>query len=224
MYPSFSTTSATTTFSTSVNRMGTLPAVSVDASTSDAALVQGLISDSPMAWREFSRRFGPLMFRSISRVLNRFSYLSEDDCHEVYSSLCLQLLSSDKKKLRSYDENRGAKLSTWLGMLANHAAYDHLRRRRREPNTEELDCADTLSAERPSPFERCALNQQASRVASLLSDLSDKDREFMVLYYGEGLEAEQVALEMGISVKTVYSKKHKIRAKLANIVGQNEAA
>lgn len=224
MYPSFSTASATTTFSSTVNRVGTLSALRVDASTSDVALVQALIADCPTAWREFSRRFGPLMYRSISRVLNRFSYLSEDDCHEVYSTLCLQLLSSDKKKLRSYDEERGTKLSTWLGMLANHAAYDHLRRRRREPNTEELDCAQTVSAERPSPFERCALKQQAARVASLLSDLSDKDREFMLLYYGEGLEAEQVALEMGISVKTVYSKKHKIRAKLANIIAQHEAA
>jgi RNA polymerase sigma-70 factor (ECF subfamily) len=224
MYPSLSSASAATTFSTSATRVATLSALRIDAATSDAALVERLIADCPAAWREFSRRFGPLMYRSISRVLNRFSYLSEDDCQEVYSTLCLQLLSSDKKKLRSYDQERGTKLSTWLGMLANHAAYDHLRRRRREPNTEDLDCADTLTAERPSPFERCALNQQAARVASLLSDLSDKDREFMVLYYGEGLEAEQVALEMGISVKTVYSKKHKIRAKLANIVGQHEAA
>ena len=164
------------------------------------------------------------MYRSISRVLNRFSYVSEDDCQEVYSTLCLQLVAADKKKLRSYDDARGAKLGTWLGMLANHAAYDHLRRRRREPNTEELGSAETLSTERPSPFERCALNQEASRVSRLLADLSDKDREFMVLYYGEGLEAEQVAVEMGISVKTVYSKKHKIRARLAQILAQHEAA
>lgn len=195
-----------------------------DGETSEAALVQGLLSDVPAAWREFSRRYGALMYRSISRVLNRFSYVSEDDCQEVYSSLCLQLIAADKKKLRTFDEGRGTKLSTWLGMLANHAAYDHLRRRRREPHTEELGNADTLCTERPSPFERCALKQEASQVSNLLSDLSDKDREFMVLYYGEGLEAEQVALEMGISIKTVYSKKHKIRARLANILAQHEAA
>ncbi len=195
-----------------------------DRETPDAQLVEGLVADSPAAWREFSRRYGALMYRSISRVLNRFSYVSEDDCQEVYSTLCLQLVAADKKKLRSYDDARGAKLGTWLGMLANHAAYDHLRRRRREPNTEELGSAETLSTERPSPFERCALNQEASRVSRLLADLSDKDREFMVLYYGEGLEAEQVAVEMGISVKTVYSKKHKIRARLAQILAQHEAA
>lgn len=202
----------------------TSSAVRFNSETPDAELVNGLIADCSAAWREFSRRYGGLMYRSITRVLNRFTYLSEDDCQEVYSTLCLQLIASDKKKLRSFDEGRGNKLSSWLGMLANHAAYDHLRRRRREPNTEELGTADSLTAERPSPFERCALRQEASRVASLLSDLSEKDREFMVLYYGEGLDAEEVALEMGISVKTVYSKKHKIRARLASILAQHEAA
>jgi RNA polymerase sigma-70 factor (ECF subfamily) len=217
MYPSLTTPSA-------VAPSYSAKSLTFDRDTGDAELVEGLLTDSPSAWREFSRRYGALMYRSISRVLNRFSYVSEDDCQEVYSALCLQLVAADKKKLRTYDQNRGTKLSTWLGMLANHAAYDHLRRRRREPNTEELGSADDLTLERPSPFERCALKQQAAQVSSLLSDLSEKDREFMVLYYGEGLEAEEVALEMGISVKTVYSKKHKIRARLSSILAQHEAA
>ncbi len=34
--------------------------------------------------------------------------------------------------------------------------------------------------------------------------------EFITLYYGEGLEPEEIGRRMGISVKTVYSKKHKI--------------
>jgi RNA polymerase sigma-70 factor, ECF subfamily len=217
MYPSLNTNAAATVpYQSTVTRF--------DGETPDVELVKGLIADSSSAWREFSRRYGALMYRSISRVLNRFSYLSEDDCQEVYSTLCLQLVAADKKKLRSYDDGRGVKLSTWLGLLSNHAAYDHLRRRRREPSTEELGSIESLSTERPSPFERCAIKQEATRVASLLADLSEKDREFIVLYYGEGLEAEQVALEMGISVKTVYSKKHKIRARLANILAQHEAA
>ena len=45
----------------------------------------------------------------------------------------------------------------------------------------------------------------------------------MVLYYAEGLEAEQVAEEMGISVKTVYSKKHKIRTRLAELLARSAA-
>jgi RNA polymerase sigma-70 factor (ECF subfamily) len=41
----------------------------------------------------------------------------------------------------------------------------------------------------------------------------------VALYYGDGLTPEHVAERLGISVKTVYSKKHKIQRKLCEIVG-----
>jgi RNA polymerase sigma-70 factor, ECF subfamily len=196
----------------------------VDVNTSDGPLVAALLNDSATAWREFDRRYSRLMFHAIARVLRRFSRVSDDDCQEVYSSLCVQLLAHDKKKLRSYDGARGAKLGTWLTLLANHAAYDHLRRCRREPATEDVTTVVQLTADGASPFDKCALRQEAQRVSVVLNDLSDKDREFMVLYYTEGLQPEEVAAEMGISVKTVYSKKHKIRARLAGILAEHEAA
>ena len=36
----------------------------------------------------------------------------------------------------------------------------------------------------------------------------------MLLHFGQGMAPEQVAVEMGISVKTVYTKKHKLRGRL----------
>ena len=56
-----------------------------------------------------------------------------------------------------------------------------------------------------------------------LGDFSEKDRTFMVLYYARGLEAEEVAEEMQISLKTVYSKKHKIRAHLRRCLEERKA-
>ena len=62
----------------------------------------------------------------------------------------------------------------------------------------------------------------------LLSDFTDKDRTFVELYYQKGLEADEIAAEMQISLKTVYSKKHKIRAHLVrclqNIAGDSPIA
>jgi RNA polymerase sigma-70 factor, ECF subfamily len=49
----------------------------------------------------------------------------------------------------------------------------------------------------------------------------DRDRarppraQFLSLYFGRNLSVEEVAAEMGISVKTVYSKKHKLLTRLA---------
>lgn len=191
----------------------------------EALLIERLLADDAEGWREFNTRYSRLIHRCISKVLNRFSpVVTSDDTSEIYASLCLQLLARDKHKLRTFDGNRGTKLSTWLGLLATHAAYDFLRSRRRDPRADELVDTEQLRASTPPPDEVCEIQQRSRWIADLLRDFSDKDREFMSLYYGEGLSPEQVALEMGISVKTVYSKKHKIQARLEMIIARRQLA
>jgi len=100
----------------------------------DATLVRALIADDASAWREFNTRFSRLVLSTISRVTARFSaVVSQEDMREIYATFCVQLLANDKIKLRSFDPQRGNKLSTWLGLLASHTAYDFLRGARREP-------------------------------------------------------------------------------------------
>ena len=48
----------------------------------------------------------------------------------------------------------------------------------------------------------------------MLAGFSEKDRTFVALYFGQGMEAEAIAGQMEISLKTVYTKKHKIREHL----------
>lgn len=187
-------------------------------------LVQRLLADDARAWERFSACYSRVVQRCIARVLNRFGRLtSDEDCREVYSILLLQLLKNDKRKLRSYDPERGARLSTWLGMLATHAAYDFLRSRRRDPRTEETD-QEPPSTGTPTPYDICAVREEVRQIEALLGDFSDKDRQFVNLYFEEGLEPEQIAEQMGISVKTVYSKKHKIRCRLESLIGQSALA
>jgi RNA polymerase sigma-70 factor, ECF subfamily len=188
---------------------------------SEAELVQALLTDDALAWREFNERYSRLMYRCISRVISRFGGVtSQDDVREVYSTLCLQLLAKDKHKLRSFDPERGTKLGTWLGMLATHAAYDLLRSKRRMPHVEALDASSPVKLNRPAPDEVCDARQRARLVCELLQEFSEKDRQFFQLYFGEGLDPEQVAEQMQISVKTVYSKKHKIRSRLETLLSQ----
>jgi RNA polymerase sigma-70 factor (ECF subfamily) len=58
----------------------------------------------------------------------------------------------------------------------------------------------------------------------MMGKLSSKDQMFIRLYFGEGLAPEKIAAEMGISVKTVYSKKHKIGAKLEALLKEQRMA
>ena len=182
---------------------------------SDAELVRALIADDARAWREFNTRFSRLILSTISRVTARFrGVVSQEDVREIYATFSVQLLANDKNKLRSFDPARGNKLSTWLGLLASHTAYDFLRSARREPKRAAMSEAEDLYTPLPDPCESALMRERASLVGKLLADFTDKDRAFIQLYFGEGLAPERVAERLGISVKTVYSKKHKIQARL----------
>lgn len=190
----------------------------------EALLVERLVANDPRAWREFSARYSRLIFSCISRVTGRFGRVGADDIREIYAMLCLQLLSNDKKKLRSFEPGRGTRLGTWLGLLATHTAYDFLRSMRRTPRFDELSGADSVPAELPDPSERTLERERARLVERALSGLSEKDRTFVELYYVQGLAPEDVASRMGISVKTVYTKKHKLQTRLENLLSSEQLA
>ena len=182
---------------------------------SQAALVQGMIAGSAHSWREFHSRYDRLIYRCITRVTARFAMLmSQDDIREIYATLILQLLANDMNKLRSFNSARGNRLGSWIGLLAINCAYDYLRSLRKEANRTSIDDLDEVWADAPSPYELLELKRRLELVADILRDLSEKDREFVSLYFDEGLDAEQVADRMQISVKTVYSKKHKIQCRI----------
>jgi RNA polymerase sigma-70 factor, ECF subfamily len=189
------------------------------ADLSDAELVCALLADEPRAWREFNTRFSRLVLSTITRVTTRFrGVVSQEDVREIYATFSVQLLANHKNKLRQFDPERGNKLSTWLGLLASHTAYDFLRSARREPKRAALSEAEDLYSALPDPCESALMRERAALVGKLLADFTEKDRAFIQLYFGDGLAPERVAERLGISVKTVYSKKHKIQARLQTLL------
>ncbi len=181
----------------------------------DRELVAAMLRKDADAWREFQVRYDRLIHRCITKVTRRFpSMVSGDDVYEIQAQLFLSLLSNGMHKLRTFDPERGNRFSSWLGLLAIHCAYDHLRTLRREPTKTSLSEAVDLAGQVPDPYECVVERQRASIAAGMLNDFSDKDRTFASLYFDEELEPNEIAARMNISVKTVYSKKHKIQSRL----------
>ncbi len=195
-----------------------------EAQREDAALLEGLLKNDRAAWRSFESRYGRLILSCIARVTSRFVCVGPDDVREIQATLYLELLSNDKKKLRSFEQNRGTRFGTWLGLLATHTAYDFLRRARRDSKCDGIEGAESLRADTPDPSDYTLVRERAALVSRLLDTLSAKDRTFVELYYGEGLPAEEVAERMQISVKTVYTKKHKLRGRLESLLESGREA
>lgn len=186
---------------------------------SDREFVGLLIENQGDAWRRFSREYSGLVLSVIRRVMVRFrSVTSEGDIEEIYARFCFDLLAQDKKKLRLYSPERGARLSSWFCLLATNATYDYLRSVRRNRGMDPLPERDCLASDSPSAFDVVAQGEQARLAGAVLDDLSERDREFVELYFGEGLAPEEISEKMGINIKTVYTKKHKITARLNMIV------
>jgi RNA polymerase sigma-70 factor (ECF subfamily) len=191
----------------------------------EGALLGAVFSRSEHAWRELLRRFRPLIFRCVHKVaVKHEAHLSNEDINEIFSEVCFNLLRDDMRKLRAWDPARGSKLSTWLGLIAMNTAYDFLRMTRRRPLLDKLENAPERPAPEPSALDELLDRERWGYLSSLLSEFSEKDRRFVELYYAQGLLPEEVAAAMRISVKTVYSKKNKLRTKLEAIAQQDPDA
>ena len=184
----------------------------------DRELLRHVLRSEGRAWAELVRRYRPLIYRCITKVTLKYSpMLGSADLDEIYADVMMHLVRDDMHKLRIYNPARGTKLGSWIGMISVNAAYDHLRGAGRRPVLDKLgDAAQTEVSEDSdrSPLELLIEKERWGHLNELLSEFSDKDRTFVELYYQRGLEADEIAAEMQISLKTVYSKKHKIRAHL----------
>lgn len=185
---------------------------------SDETLVANMLQRDGTAWKEFHRRFDRLVFRCIHKVTSRFpSSVGSEDVREIYAQFLLGMTRREMHKLRTFDPERGNKLSSWIGMLSTNAAWDYLRSVARQAPCTPIENEELVAVD-SDPYERLLENERWVRVNETLRTFSKKDRTFVRLYYMDGLTPEEVAEEMSISVKTVYSKKHKIRCRLQRML------
>jgi len=182
---------------------------------SDIDLLRLTLRNQEKAWKELVRRYRSLVYRCITKVIGRYdAVLSSADADEIYGEVMMSLWRDDMRKLRAYDPRRGTKLSSWIGMIATNTSYDYLRGTARRPILDRIDGDPEIDSEEASPLDGILSTERRSHLNEMLADYSDKDRAFVSLYYAQGLPAEEVAEEMNISIKTVYSKKHKLLARL----------
>lgn len=76
-------------------------------------------------------------------------------------------------------------------------------------------------SESAAPDELVERDRAVQRVAAALDRLSDKKRETFVLIALEGLRGEEVAVALGIPVRTVWTRLHHARRELRALLAQD---
>lgn len=179
----------------------------------DGALIARMLARDERAWRCFVLQYRGLILYAIRRVLAPFATLSLD-AEDAYAVLMSSLLAHDMRKLRAFDTTRGVRLSTWLTVLARNATLDLLRDARRQNRFQDALERNTQPPASTGVVEHVISREEISRVMTRVHQLSARDQAFFDILYVEGAQPPQVAAQMGISIKTVYSKCHKVRGKL----------
>lgn len=103
-----------------------------------------------------------------------------------------------------------AAFSTWLMAIARNVGVDHYRRRR---PMAPLEAAEHL-ADASDPHAQVEQRESFERLAGLLEQLPERDRELIALKYGAGLNNRAIARQLGLSETNVGSILHRAVQKL----------
>jgi RNA polymerase sigma-70 factor, ECF subfamily len=181
---------------------------------SESDLLQRLLTLEAAAWREFHRRYDRMIWTCVHRVVVRFnSVVASDAIQEIRGNFYASLLANDMHKLRRFEVERGNKLGSWIGLIAINATWDYLRASARRPVVDPMALAEELHDHSDLFAHQIAL-EDCDRLAHVVRALSPRDQEFVRLYYIDGLSPQEVADALGLNVKSVYTKKHRLTRQL----------
>jgi RNA polymerase sigma-70 factor (ECF subfamily) len=188
-------------------------------------LLAGLLANEASAWRAFQTKYERLIVSCIMQVARRFpARIGSEDVREICANFYLSLIEDGMHKCRKFDPQRGQRFGSWVGLLAVHAAYDYLRVCRREPICQPLSVAMSVPSTDAGPFDIVDVKERTQMVRRALANFSTRDRTFATLYFADGKQPSDIAEELNISIKTVYSKRHKIQSRLDSAIGGSAAA
>ena len=159
------------------------------------------------------------VYTAYAPALFRFFMASVGDRHQAEDLTGTTFVSAIEDLPRFYSPVEA--LGGWLFQIARHDLYDFRRRQARariEPLEDHLpEAARVAGADDP---EELAIERlEGSRVLAAMRQLSDDQREVLLLRMGAGLTAPEVAETLGKTTGAVKALQHRGLASLARVLG-----
>lgn len=174
----------------------------------------------PIQFNEAYQRLAPTALASANRVL-RDEAAAEDVVQDVFMQLWL--------KPSIYDPARGS-LSSYVSMLARSRALDRWRSRSARENAVDRSAQQSRVLVEPaeSAAEPVIRRERSLTLLDALGELPSEQRDAVLLAYGRGLTAQEIAQVSDVPLGTAKSRLRlglrKARATLASSDGALAAA
>lgn len=176
------------------------------------------------AWQRLVRVYTPLICHWARRV-----GLQADDVSDVAQDVFLVLHA----KISQYDPQRGAGFRAWLWGITRKKLGEFLRRRRLHPaavgGSDALNLADLLAddADESTWHSIGRTGDEALLLAALDVVREDAQLHTWQAFWGmtvEGKSAAELAEVLGMTTKGVRQAKHRVLAKLREVLGDDASA
>ena len=169
-------------------------------------MIAGLVNGDARAMEMFYRTYRTRILAQARRMV-RDEWESEDVLQDVVWSVH-----------RSAGSFRGeADFDHWVQRVTRNAALMHLRKRKRVPMPMETgDLHARLNEGRPGATTEAlaARNIAAARIQASLAQQDDTNRELFHLMDVEGVDKEEAAQRLGLSIPALKSRLHRVRRAL----------
>ncbi len=105
----------------------------------------------------------------------------------------------------------------WLIRIARNASIDHIRRRKARPPSQDIEAGEAsfIPANGRNPEEQCAESSRTRLIHKAIRELTDLNREIIILKEILGLSLEEVASMLQVPLGTIKSRSNRARLELA---------
>jgi RNA polymerase sigma-70 factor (ECF subfamily) len=162
----------------------------------------------PVAWDRLYQLAFPQVYRYVAARVGSVAE-AEDITEEVFLG-ALQTVAG----LRATDE---IGFLAWLFQIARYKIADHLRRQYRRP-TEPLDPELEVSDPAPTPEDEVLAHDEARAVRDALAELTDEQREVILMKFSLGYDNARVATALGKSPGAINQLQHRALGALKRIL------
>jgi RNA polymerase sigma-70 factor (ECF subfamily) len=157
------------------------------------------------AWKEFMRRYHPLLTTAAIRVSRRWGNGTPDEIDDVLQEIYLKLCADGAQVLTSFHVDAPDAEFGYFKVVATNLAHDYFRKRsaakRGVFRTESLDEARGVAAGDSEMEKRLVLSEVDNALLShTQSEHGSRDRGIFRLYYQHGMTSKAIAELPGVDL------------------------
>jgi len=157
-------------------------------------------------WAQIVRDHGPLVWRTALRLL--FNEADTADCFQETFVSAMEY--SKSKPLRN--------VPGLLRRIAIARALDQLRKRRRDRLRQSMELTEAMASRDADPLREAQAKELSDRLRLALVELPENQSHAFCLRYLNGLEYDEIAAEMEITVDAAGALLHRARTRLGELL------